>query len=145
MGRSDAAGYLLVPDLRSWQRNHIAIDPNDLGPDYRIGQVARTAIPADRSGVLVRFEIERNHPVLLVLIGRDGEPVAAGRRGRIVASGERVVVGYDGQVFLDNLVADTTIEVAFADGRCLYHVAASQSSSDSVPRRREVGCQWKSP
>jgi outer membrane usher protein len=144
-GRSNAAGYLLVPDLRSWQRNRLSIDPDDLDADVRVGDLVRIVTPAERSGVLVAFEIGRIQPALLVLMGLDDQPLPAGSRARIAASGEAVIVGFDGEVYLDDVDADTTIEFAFTDGRCLYRVPRPEPSSLARPRHRALACEWVSP
>src|SRR5690606_23952226 len=45
----------LIPDLRSYERNRVAIDPAGLPLDAVVSSTRQTIIPADRAGVVVHF------------------------------------------------------------------------------------------
>jgi outer membrane usher protein len=92
-GRTGPSGHLLIADLRSWDRNRIAIDTGDLGVGVRIGEVTSIATPADRGGVLVHFDLAEVHPAIVQLLGPDGEVVPPGSRTRRSDTGANVVVG----------------------------------------------------
>jgi outer membrane usher protein len=50
VGRTNSAGRLLVPDMRSFDLNHLAIEPTDVPPDATIDVTTREVRPQDRSG-----------------------------------------------------------------------------------------------
>src|ERR1019366_7347347 len=68
VGTTDAAGRLLVPDLRSFDLNHIAIEPTDVPVDATVPFTTREVRPQDRSGVVVRFPVKIGHGALLRLV-----------------------------------------------------------------------------
>jgi len=136
-GHTGSAGYLLVPDLRGWQRNRIAIDPDPLPADYRLGELAQTATPADRSGVLLRFDVSRVDPAIVTLLGPEGEPVPAGSRGRLVPGGGEIVVGFDGEAYIEDLSTDVVIELEARDVSCLWRVPATVARHARVPATEE--------
>ena len=132
-GHTGSGGYLLVPDLRGWQRNRIGIDPDALSADYRLGELAQTATPADRSGVLLRFDVSRIRPVIVRLLGPDGGPVPAGSRGRLATGGEEIVVGFDGELYIEDLSADVVIELETPGGSCRWRVSATGGEHGVAP------------
>ncbi|MHB8237208.1 MAG: fimbria/pilus outer membrane usher protein [Acidithiobacillus ferrivorans] len=64
VGRTDSAGQLLVPDLRSYDVNHLAIDPNDVPITATLPYATRNVRPPYRSGVVVKFPISASHAAL---------------------------------------------------------------------------------
>lgn len=102
-GRSDDHGYLLLADLRGWQRNRVAIDPDALAANIQVPQIERLVTPADRSGVRVRFELESVRNATVVLHDAHGQPVTAGTRVERADDSE-AIVGFDGELWLPRYV-----------------------------------------
>ncbi|WP_051240193.1 fimbria/pilus outer membrane usher protein [Arenimonas composti] len=143
-GHTGADGRLLVTDLRGWQRNRLAIDPDALPANFRVGEIEQTAVPVDHAGVVVRFEVERRAPAILRLLGRDGAPVPAGTR--VAAGGRSLIVGFDGEAFLESAAADTVLEGRLDGGRCRWTVAAVELRADGAPARPPpLACHWSAP
>jgi outer membrane usher protein len=118
VGVTDAKGMLLVPTLRSYQKNKITIDPSRLPVDAEIESTREVVAPADRSGVLVNFTVRSDTTSALVAFVRtDGSFVPAGAIGRIEGGGE-FIVGYDGQAFIKDLVNTNVATIEFVDGTC---------------------------
>lgn len=128
-GRTNGNGYLLLPDVRGWQRNRVAIDPDELSANYRLGALEQFATPADQAGALVRFEVERVHPLRAVLRSTGGGFVPAGSRGTL-DNGAAVLVGFDGEIYLDDISGASSIRVGDANGqwRCALPAAAADSA-----------------
>lgn len=141
-GHTDADGHLLLPDLRGWQRNRIAIDPDELPANYRIGEIERFATPTDRGGVLVEFDVRGQAPAIAVLLGRDGKPLAAGQRAKR-DDGNPLIVGFDGEAYFESLDQATVLETPVDDGVCRYALPAVTSNPDGTPvRLRPAPCEW---
>lgn len=121
-GHTDARGYLLLPDLRGWQRNRIAIDPDTLGANYRIPELQQWVTPADNAAVFVRFPIALVHPAMASLLGPTGESVPIGSGGKVLGGEETFLVGFDGEAYLENLHSGTVLELDVAGTLCRYHL-----------------------
>jgi len=118
VGKTDANGMLLVPTLRSYEKNTIAIDPANLPVDSEIPSTRDIVAPADRSGVFVRFNVQSDSTAALVTFVRgDGTAVPAGAAGKLV-SGEEFIVGYDGEAFVKGLTNDNSATIQFNDLSC---------------------------
>lgn len=136
-GRTNGRGYLVVPDLRAWQRNRIGIDPSDLAASVRVGRLEQMATPVDGAGVFVRFDVAEVTPAIAQLLGPDGDVVPAGTRARIGGSGDTRLVGFDGEVFLDDLSSSIVLETA----TCRYRVSAPSGATGTPVRIGPVRCE----
>lgn len=117
VGKTDSSGRLLVPDMRSFDLNHIAIDPTDVPPDSTIDITAREVRPQDHSGVVIRFSVKLSHGALLELVDEAGKAVPLGSTATLRATGVTVPVGYDGQAYLENLSPSNEVTVERTDGK----------------------------
>ncbi len=100
-GRTNDRGYLLLTDLRGWQRNRVAIDPDQLAPDLEVPSIERLVTPPDRSGVRVPFVIKKVHSALFELLDGKGQRVEVGTRVRR-GDGSEAIVGFDGALWLEH-------------------------------------------
>jgi outer membrane usher protein len=118
VGFTDSDGRALIPNLRSYQKNKIAIDTRNLPIDADISTTQDIIAPADRSGVRVNFGVRTDtRAAVLVLTAPDGRPIPAGAQGRI-EGGEAFVVGYDGRAWVKGLASRNTVSVALAGHEC---------------------------
>lgn len=103
VGTTDGSGHLLIPDLLSYNDNHLSIDTLNLPPDANIATDRLDLVPRARSGVLARFPIDRYQGAVAILQDERGQPLPLGTI--ITLRGEKIAqpVGYDGRVFLDHL------------------------------------------
>lgn len=106
-GRTDASGHLLLTDLRGWQRNRVALDPDALAGDIRVPALERLVTPPDTGGVRVAFDLQRVASASVVLHDAAGAPVAAGTR--VVAGNGQAIVGFDGELWLERYVPGATL------------------------------------
>jgi outer membrane usher protein len=117
-GITDSAGRALIPSLRSYQNNKIAIDTTTLPVDADIATTESWIVPADRSGVRLNFAVQTNiRPAVVVFKTPNGELLAAGAHGQ-VEGGESFTVGYDGRAYIKNLAAANTVTIALLDREC---------------------------
>lgn len=120
VGKTNMFGKLLVSNLRSFQRNKIAIDPNTLPPDAVPNTTQETVAPAFRSGVGVNFGVRTDlKSAVLILTDSSGKPIEAGGHGRL-EGGDAFVVGYDGRAFVRGLTEDeNAVTVNLGSRDCL--------------------------
>lgn len=131
IGRTDEDGVLLVTPLNAYQRNRIGISPLNLPADVRIDDVERSVVPMRGTGTHVGFALENRRGLSLALVDAAGEPLPAGSRIRR-AGGTDGVVGYDGQVYLEDVEADVLLEVDLPSGRCRVRVVRPEPPASSI-------------
>jgi outer membrane usher protein len=137
---SDARGMALVTNLSPYQKNLLAIKPEQVPLQYRIDSHEITAIPTGRGGVLVDFSMARERPALVMLTHSGGEVLPAGASVRVLASGEAAFVGLRGEDYLRDLPDQADLEVRWAAKTCrvsFHHPEAN----DPQPRRGPFVCQ----
>lgn len=137
-GRTNRAGYLLLPELRGWQANRIAIDPDGLPANVEVPAIERLVTPADHAGIQLHYALNPLRTATLVLHETDGTPVAAGTR--VHRTEGTAIVGFDGELWLDRYV----------DGETLQWNRAGQGCSVTLPplpasaaQSRTLACQPK--
>jgi outer membrane usher protein len=109
---------LLVPTLRSYERNNITIDPTNLAVDKEVEGTSQTVTPANHGGVLVNFKVHNDTSSALVIFSAaEGGFVVAGSPGKI-EGGDNFVVGYDGQAFVKNLHSANVATIESPSGTC---------------------------
>lgn len=119
VGITSAKGRLLVPELRSFDVNHLSIEPNDVPLDTVMDTAIRQVRPQERSGIIVNFRVQLSHAALLRLVGDDGEPVPIGSTARL-AHRDPVPIGYGGEAYLPDLSDQNDVQVERSDGgRCV--------------------------
>lgn len=117
IGKTGSSGRILVPNLNSYEPNTVSIDPKNLPVDAEVPATKEVVVPADRSGVVVKFGVSETPQAALVTItDRNGTPLPAGVSGKLQGTGEEFVIGYDGQAYIRGLGARNTIDVLLQDG-----------------------------
>lgn len=122
VGHTDEDGVLLLNRLNAWQRNLVSIDTLEFPANMYVERTRTEAVPATRSGTLVKFVMRRILSVRLVLRSEDGSLLPAGSVVRLVdarpGSTLDTVVGFDGMVYLQDPVGGTRLDVRTATSAC---------------------------
>ena len=71
--RTDKRGNALIPNLMPYQDNIVKIDPSTLPIDTQINTVELNAVPYFRSGVLLRFPVERIQAAVMTVVDEEGK------------------------------------------------------------------------
>jgi outer membrane usher protein len=111
-------GKALVPDLRSYGENKVSIDVTSMPVDATVGATDETVIPARRSGVTVKFNGGVKAAALIVLRDAAGNYMAPGAVAMLNGGETENNVGYDGQLWLEDLQPENTLTVATESGSC---------------------------
>ena len=140
IGRTNAKGLLLVPSLLSYQNNRLSLDPSRLPPDIVVGQASTIVRPRDGSGVIVDFAVKKVHAAVIILHDRNGRPIALGSLVTVDGAPDQTV-GYDGEIYLENLNPENRIKITRPDGtRCVADVVYKPVPAD-IPTIGPVTCQ----
>ncbi|VVE62227.1 fimbrial biogenesis outer membrane usher protein [Pandoraea anapnoica] len=140
VGRTDARGYFLVPDLNGFEASRIGIDPIHLPADLEVTTTERRVAPQSHSGVLVHFPVRRYRAALVTLVDTSGQPLRPGTSVRHLQSGMVTVVGYDGEVFIDALGPRNTLESRAGHQRCRASFDWTTPSEGRIARVGPLEC-----
>ena len=133
IGRTDESGHLLVSDLNAYQRNRLGIDGSGLPANVRVESTSVQAVPAARSGVLVRFPLNTYRAATVLLMDERGQPLPVGSRVRHRESAAQTVVGYEGAAFIDALAPTNHVLVESGAQTCRVRFAYEPDQSDGLP------------
>jgi outer membrane usher protein len=118
VGQTDSHGTLLVPNLRSFESNRVAIDPGNLPIDALPARTEAIVTPRNQSGLRVDFGVDPGvHAAELAFVDDHGAPLEAGRTGKL-SNGVEFVVGYDGLAFVTGVQDSETVEIDGEHGAC---------------------------
>lgn len=119
VGRTDSNGKLLVPGLRAYEENKITINPDDMPVTVQLPETRMKAVPRARSAVNIKFQVKNSNTSGLVIV-KDvtGRFIDPGFTGHHLATGNEFVVGYDGQIYLEDLSATNEIEITLTERKC---------------------------
>jgi len=119
IGRTDSSGRLLVPYLRSYQRNRLSIDTTNLPVNADAAATQEVVVPAYRNGVRVDFGVKPTVAgAIVILTGPDGKFAPVGAQGSLEGSNDRFVVGYDGRAYVTGLGATNIARLSLGLSEC---------------------------
>lgn len=116
-GRTNSAGKLLVPDLKSYDTTKVAIDPTDLALDSEAPHPDLYLRPSDRAGVVANFNIKTVDQALVTLVDAHGQPLPVGSVAAMANNPASFPVGYDGQLYLTGLERHDRLQVTLPNGQ----------------------------
>lgn len=140
IGVTDRNGLLLVTPLLSWQRNRLSIDTLDLPADMRAERVDAQVTPRQSAGLGVSFGLRRTRAITLVLQDAAGQPVPAGSQVRLPDQ-RSATVGYDGEVYLEDLPTRARLQVDTPEGGCVVEVPLASATGSAPVRLGPLRCQ----
>ncbi|MCU4563333.1 fimbria/pilus outer membrane usher protein [Acinetobacter sp. WU_MDCI_Abxc222] len=118
LGETDKSGRFLIANLRPYLSHHIYLDPSLLPLEWDITSTNQTAFVGYRQGTLVDFGAHQVISGLVKLVDQNNSPLMPGYAVRINGQQDGVV-GYDGEVFIPNLLKQNKLEVDLLDhGSC---------------------------
>jgi outer membrane usher protein len=140
VGTTDANGRALIPQLEPHQPHSLAIEAADLPLDVHVPSADVAVTPYWRGAVRVHVPV-RHMPdaALVILHGRNGEPLPLGSRGvRIEGSspvaGSEFVVGHDGRAYAGSLAAHNRLRIRPVGGAatCIVEFELTSRRSASI-------------
>ncbi|MBN6530292.1 fimbrial biogenesis outer membrane usher protein [Acinetobacter pittii] len=118
LGATDKSGRFLIPSLMPYQVNHIYLDPSYLPLNWNVKSTDQKTVVGYRQGTLVDFGAHQVISGLVKLVDENNSPLMPGYTVRINGQQDGMV-GYDGEVFIPNLLKQNKLEVDLLDhGSC---------------------------
>lgn len=130
VGRTDAGGVLLVPDLRAFEANQLQIDVNDVPVAYEVPALTAEVRPPARSGVraLLAARPSRNVALRVELAGGQAPP--AGAQVKLDGVPASLPLGYGGIAYVTAAPGRHVLELRWPQGTCR---AEFELASAAVP------------
>lgn len=144
VGRTDANGNLLVPNLLSYYGNRLRIDDRDVPLNYEVAATERTIAPPYRGGAFVQFPVRRITTITgRVAIRKNGTnvPPSYGQLTARVGSEEfESPLGKEGEFYLENIPAGShPATIDYTDGSCSF-VLTIPAGGEAVLKLGTVVC-----
>ncbi|MEN8405397.1 fimbria/pilus outer membrane usher protein [Acinetobacter seifertii] len=118
LGTTDKSGRFLIPSLMPYRENHIYLDPSYLPLNWNVKSTDQKTVVGYRQGTLVDFGAHQAISGLVRVVDKNNSPLLPGYSVRINGQ-QDAVVGYDGEVFVPNLLQQNKLEVDLLDhGSC---------------------------
>ena len=140
IGRTDAAGELVVPRLLPYQKNTVRIEQGDLPFDAEFDVLARDAVPYARSGVVVEFAVRPSRGALVKIMQDDGTPVPAGAQVRVEGQVGAFPVALNGDAYLTGLSPRNRAVATWLDHECAFEFDYPETG-DPQPRLGPFVCR----
>jgi outer membrane usher protein len=99
-GDTDAEGRLVLPRMTAYVPHQIRVDVDALPPDATIVRDRETAVPPQRSGVVVTLGVRRTASALVKVVDGDGRPIGVGSAVSIDPDGNVTSVAQGGAFFI---------------------------------------------
>lgn len=145
IGRTNARGQILAPNLAPFTANQIAIDPAALPLDAEPSATSAVAVPFSRSAVRVDLRVKSGErSALLGLVDEAGRPIVPASELRLAGRSEPFVIGYDGQVFIDALGEVNEAVVTTPDGASCRATFSFRAAPGEQVRLDGVVCRASS-
>ncbi|WP_032051809.1 fimbria/pilus outer membrane usher protein, partial [Acinetobacter baumannii] len=118
LGKTDKSGRFLIPSLVPYQENHIYLDPSYLPLNWSVKSTDQETVVGYRQGSLIDFGAKQVVSGLVKLVDQNNSPLLPGYTVHINGH-EESIIGYDGEVFIQNLLKQNKLEVDLLDhGSC---------------------------
>lgn len=112
VGSTDEDGLLMVPGLRPYEENRIAIELDDLAFDTEIDRTELTAVPYEDSGVALEFAARKVVRAEARFVDQTGSALPAGLNLVDAAGGISALLGLNGLAYISGAAEDVPTLVA---------------------------------
>ncbi len=140
VGRTDSDGNVLIPRVRAYEKNAIGIESLDLPLSAKIDSLRLDAVPAYRSGVVLKFPVTQANGGTLKITLADGSALPVGAQIHLNEQGEIFPVGMGGEVYLTGMLDRNMLRVTWHGKSCLIPVSYT-ASSDPLPYLGSFTCE----
>ena len=145
VGRTNRGGKILVPSLPAYQKKPIRIDSQDLPINAIIPTTEKQVVVARESGASIISGSTRRRTRHSSHSGwqtaRSFRPVPPRGSKAARMTQPEIVVGYDGQVYFDDLKSDNTAVLELETGTCTATFASNPSPE--AQQTIDAVCQMK--
>lgn len=131
VGNTNQQGYLLVPYVTAWYKTKLAIDPINLPADVISSSVEQRVSIREGSGYVVKFDLKHVIAASFKLVDSRGKAIPRGSLIQLVG-GSQSWVGWDGQVWLENIAKTNHVKVTRADNNQTCQLQLNISKDNGI-------------
>ena len=124
--KTNSEGQALIAGLRPYEENRLSIDPLDLPLTADIGALNMSPVPRRRSGVMVRFPVQRLLAATARVIDSSGTELPAGTLLHAEDGSMSFPVGFGGAVYFSGVGASMVLRARLSTGACLVTIPKIQ-------------------
>ncbi len=135
---TDLHGHALLHDLLPYESNRVNIEPTEIPLDASIGARTLVVTPGYRSGVIVRFPVERVHGGTFRLVTAAGQAVPAG--ASVEFGGKHFPVTYDGVTYVTGYEREGEGTAQWGSSRCSFRLGPPPPE-DPQPDMGTLSCR----
>jgi outer membrane usher protein len=137
MGRTDRNGELLIPNMTSYLASRLAINDQQVPPNYIIEGTEEVVATGFRSGAIVDFPVHRQQALVgTIVIEEDGKTtVPAYGDLTVEAAGRQFTspIGVEGEFYLDSVPSGShPATVTYTEGECRFTLTAPETKESTV-------------
>lgn len=141
VGTTNEDGRLLVPNLIPYDTNRLALESSEIPFEAAAGSLEETAVPYDRSGVVVNFDVRLTRSATLTVVDAAGEPLPPGSRIRSEDGRIDTWIATKGLAYLTDLgVGEERFIVSTRDRECRF-VFVVPEELGLLPHLGEATCR----
>jgi outer membrane usher protein len=133
IGKTNSAGFVVIPELSAYDQNQISIDPLTVPLSATIDSTRVTVVPYVRSGVYVDFPVRKIRAGTITIVLEDGKPVPEGAVVIVANNETQFPVGFGGEAYLVGLQEGSNeVTMRWRGSSCRFNVRTSETT-DPVP------------
>lgn len=136
--KTDRRGLAVVP-MVPYDANAVRLDDQNVPVEIEMDMGERVVVPMSRTGVLLKFKANQNRGMTVILVMADGSFVPPGTEVRIERTGETAIVGYDGELYVENLSLPAILVARPGENECRAEVPFTDNTAP-LPRIGPFRC-----
>ena len=141
LARTNADGKALVPGLLPFAVNAIRLDPAELPISAELDSIEQTAVPGNRTGVIIKFPVRTGRGALIKIVFDDDQPAPAGAELELVGDKQEFFVARRGEAFVTGLQSSNQLRLKWLDKTCNLTVILQPAiNQDDIARVGPLKC-----
>lgn len=141
VGTTNDDGRLLVPNLIPYYPSRLAIEPSDIPFEAAAGSLEEVAVPYDRSGVVVEFDVRLTRSATVTVVDSTGKVLPAGSRIRSADGRIDTRVAAGGLAYLTDLAVGAERFIVVSRGLECEFLLDVPEDLGLLPHLGEVICR----
>ena len=142
VGVTNGAGVAVVTNLRPYEPNRVSVSPTDLRLESVISTDNLVVVPRYLAGVRARFGVTNGQAGTIIVRLPNGDPLEPGLT--VTTGGQTFYTGFDGELFIDDIVAGKVLVAKRDAGACSVTLPAVPKGVE-LPRVGPLICRPVEP
>lgn len=143
---TDKKGKALITNINSYSQNRITLNTESIPLNYSFNKNYDIIVPYKKTGNIIKFKFTKTVDGSLVLVDDTDNAIVDGASVFRKEDKSKFVVGYDGFVYLDNILPENTLEVSWTGKKtkltqtCLAYFKFESKPNEIQPDLGSIKC-----